>query len=34
MHGEPEAADGLRQALAERRPWPCSVPEYLELANF
>jgi metallo-beta-lactamase family protein len=34
MHGEPEAADSLRQALAERRPWPCSVPEYLELANF
>jgi metallo-beta-lactamase family protein len=34
MHGEPAAADSLRQALAERRPWPCSVPEYLELANF
>ncbi|MGL6111171.1 MAG: MBL fold metallo-hydrolase RNA specificity domain-containing protein [Rubrivivax sp.] len=34
MHGEPEAADSLRQALAERQPWPCSVPEYLELANF
>jgi metallo-beta-lactamase family protein len=33
MHGEPEAADSLRQALAERQPWPCSVPEYLELAN-
>jgi metallo-beta-lactamase family protein len=33
MHGEPEAADSLRQAIAERRPWPCSVPEYLELAN-
>jgi metallo-beta-lactamase family protein len=34
MHGEPASADSLRQALAERRPWPCSVPEYLELANF
>ena len=33
MHGEPEAADSLRQAIAERRSWPCSVPEYLELAN-
>jgi metallo-beta-lactamase family protein len=33
LHGEPEAADSLRQALAERQPWPCSVPEYLELAN-
>jgi metallo-beta-lactamase family protein len=33
MHGEPEAADSLRQAIAERQPWPCSVPEYMELAN-
>jgi metallo-beta-lactamase family protein len=33
LHGEPEAADSLRQAIAERQPWPCSVPEYLELAN-
>ncbi len=33
MHGEPEAADSLRQAIAEQRPWPCSVPEYLEMAN-
>jgi metallo-beta-lactamase family protein len=33
MQGEPEAADSLRQAIAERRAWPCSVPEYLELAN-
>ncbi len=33
MRGEPEAADSLRQAIAERQPWPCSVPEYLELAN-
>ncbi|HYN60833.1 MAG TPA: MBL fold metallo-hydrolase [Rubrivivax sp.] len=32
-HGEPEAADSLRQAIAERQPWPCSVPEYLELVN-
>jgi metallo-beta-lactamase family protein len=33
MQGEPEAADSLRQAIAERQAWPCSVPEYLELAN-
>jgi len=33
MHGEPEAADSLRQAIAERQDWTCSVPEYLELAN-
>ena len=33
MQGEPEAADSLRQAIAERQPWACSVPEYLELAN-
>lgn len=33
MHGEPEAADSLRQAIAERQDWACSVPEYLELAN-
>jgi len=31
--GEPEAADSLRQAIAERRPWACSVPEYMEMAN-
>ena len=33
-HGEPEAADSLRQAIEERHRWPCSVPEYLEIANF
>jgi hypothetical protein len=33
MQGEPEAADSLRQAIGERQPWICSVPEYLELAN-
>jgi metallo-beta-lactamase family protein len=33
MQGEPEAADSLRQAITERQPWACSVPEYLELAN-
>jgi metallo-beta-lactamase family protein len=31
-HGEPEAADALRQAIEERHGWPCSVPEYLESA--
>ncbi len=29
-HGEPEAADALRQAISEHHRWPCSVPEYLE----
>jgi len=29
-HGEPEAADALRQAITERHGWQCSVPEYLE----
>jgi len=29
-HGEPEAADSLRQAIAERHGWPCSVPDYQE----
>ncbi len=29
-HGEPEAADALRQAIEERHRWPCSVAEYLE----
>ena len=33
-HGEPEAADALRQAIEERHRWPCSVPEYLEIASF
>ena len=33
-HGEPEAADSLRQAIEERHGWPCSVPEYLQIANF
>ena len=32
-HGEPEAADVLRQAIEERHCWPCSVPEYLETAT-
>lgn len=27
-HGEPEAADSLRQAIEEQLKWPCSVPEY------
>ena len=27
-HGEPAAADSLRQAIEERHRWPCSVPEY------
>jgi metallo-beta-lactamase family protein len=32
-HGEPVAADSLRQAIEERHRWPCSVPEYLETAT-
>ena len=32
-HGEPEAADALRQAIEERHRWPCSVPEYLETVD-
>jgi len=32
-HGEPVAADALRQAIEERHKWACSVPEYLEIAN-
>ncbi len=27
-HGEPVAADALRQAISERHGWPCAVPEY------
>jgi metallo-beta-lactamase family protein len=27
-HGEPEAADSLRQAITEHLHWPCEVPEY------
>lgn len=33
LMGEPVAADSLRRAVAERRPWPCSVPEHLELVH-
>jgi len=32
-HGEPAAADSLRQAIEERHRWPASVPDYLEIAN-
>lgn len=27
-HGEPAAADALRQAIEERHGWPCRVPEH------
>jgi metallo-beta-lactamase family protein len=33
MQGEPEAADSLRQAIAERTPWACTVAEDMEMAN-
>jgi len=29
-HGEPEAADSLRQAISEHHGWACSVPDYRE----
>ena len=29
-HGDPEAADSLRQAIAGKHGWACSVPEYRE----
>jgi metallo-beta-lactamase family protein len=29
-HGEPVAADALRQAVEERHGWPCTVAEYRE----
>lgn len=30
VHGEPQAADSLRQAVQERKGWDCSVPQYLQ----
>ncbi|MGM9489171.1 MBL fold metallo-hydrolase [Ideonella sp. YS5] len=32
-HGEPVAADALRQAIEERHHWPCTVPEYRDTVN-
>lgn len=32
-HGEPQAADAMRQAIEERFGWPASVPEYLDTAQ-
>jgi metallo-beta-lactamase family protein len=29
-HGEPVAADCLRQAIEERHRWRCTVPEHLQ----
>ena len=29
-HGEPVAADSLRQAIEEQHGWPCTVPEHLQ----
>ena len=29
-HGEPQAADALRQAIEEELGWPASVPDYLD----
>lgn len=33
-HGEPEAADSLRQAVSERLGWRCEVPEYRDCVDF
>lgn len=33
-HGEPVAADALRQAIEERHRWPCSVPEYRDAVEW
>jgi metallo-beta-lactamase family protein len=32
-HGEPEAADSLRQAISERFGWRCDVPEYRDVVD-
>ncbi|MFN2425475.1 MAG: MBL fold metallo-hydrolase RNA specificity domain-containing protein [Candidatus Binatia bacterium] len=32
-HGEPVAADSLRQAIEERHGWPCTVPEYRDVVD-
>ncbi|MCR5881999.1 MBL fold metallo-hydrolase [Rhizobacter sp. J219] len=32
-HGEPVAADTLRQAIEERHRWPCTVPEFRETVD-
>lgn len=29
-HGEPVAADSLRQATEEKHRWPCTVPEHMQ----
>jgi len=33
-HGDPEAADSLRQIVAERFGWRCDVPEYRDCVDF
>lgn len=32
-HGEPAAADALRQSIEEKLKWQCTVPDYLERAS-
>ncbi|HZN48733.1 MAG TPA: MBL fold metallo-hydrolase RNA specificity domain-containing protein, partial [Ramlibacter sp.] len=32
-HGEPVAADSLRQAIEEAYRWPCTVPEHLQAVD-
>jgi len=31
-HGEPDAADALRRRIKDRFGWPCSVPDYRDVA--
>ena len=33
-HGDPEAADSLRQIVAERFGWRSDVPEYRDCVDF
>ncbi|MFL6626564.1 MAG: MBL fold metallo-hydrolase RNA specificity domain-containing protein [Vitreoscilla sp.] len=33
-HGDPEAADSLRQLVSERFGWRCDVPEYRDCVDF
>lgn len=32
-HGEPAAADALRQSIEEKLKWQCTIPDYLERAS-
>ncbi len=32
-HGEPDAADALRRRIADELGWPCSAPDYRDIAD-